>query len=225
MDIFLYISTIPITIFLMVYLKPRVILLLYTKGLRTSNYHGKEVVYGTGLAFLIPCILSVLPLWEKIGKDNFIVYLVMLLSMTLMGYLDDSLGDSTRKGFKDHISGLLSGYLTTGIIKIVLALIIGFIISKTYYTSLLDIAFHSTLFCLCVNFINLLDLRPGRAIKGFTVLVLFISLFSNFRSLWIILPIFSGLSIYIKDEMNERCMLGDTGSNLLGGYLACISLM
>jgi UDP-GlcNAc:undecaprenyl-phosphate GlcNAc-1-phosphate transferase len=219
MDIFLYISTIPITIFLMVYLKPRVILLLYTKGLRTSNYHGKEVVYGTGLAFLIPCILSVLPLWEKIGKDNFIVYLVMLLSMTLMGYLDDSLGDSTRKGFKDHISGLLSGYLTTGIIKIVLALIIGFIISKTYYTSLLDIAFHSTLFCLCVNFINLLDLRPGRAIKGFTVLVLFISLFSNFRSLWIILPIFSGLSIYIKDEMNERCMLGDTGSNLLGGVL------
>ena len=219
MDIFLYISTIPITIFLMVYLKPRVILLLYTKGLRTSNYHGKEVVYGTGLAFLIPCILSVLPLWEKIGKDNFIVYLVMLLSMTLMGYLDDSLGDSTRKGFKDHISGLLSGYLTTVIIKIVLALIIGFIISKTYYTSLLDIAFHSTLFCLCVNFINLLDLRPGRAIKGFTVLVLFISLFSNFRSLWIILPIFSGLSIYIKDEMNERYMLGDTGSNLLGGVL------
>ena len=33
------------------------------------------------------------------------------------------------------------------------------------------------------------------------------------------MPIFSGLSIYIKDEMNERCMLGDTGSNLLGGVL------
>ena len=33
MDKYLYFSTIPIAIFLMVYLKPRIILLLYTKGL------------------------------------------------------------------------------------------------------------------------------------------------------------------------------------------------
>ena len=91
MDIFLYISTIPITIFLMVYLKPGSFY-YYIQGVKDKQLSWQEVVYGTGLAFLIPCILSVLPLWEKIGKDNFIVYLVMLLSMTLMGYLDDSLG-------------------------------------------------------------------------------------------------------------------------------------
>ncbi|HHZ13011.1 MAG: hypothetical protein ACOX1R_07380 [Caldicoprobacterales bacterium] len=225
MDKYLYFSTIPIAIFLMVYLKPRIILLLYTKGLRTSNYHGREVVYGAGLVFLIPCIISVLPLWDQVGKDNLMIYLAVLLSMTLMGYLDDSLGDSSRKGFKNHINGLLSGYVSTGIIKIVLGLIIGFIISKTYFTNILDIAFHTILFCLCVNFINLLDLRPGRAIKGFTILALLISLLSNFQSLWILLPIFSGLTIYIKDEMEERCMLGDTGSNLLGGALGFYTLI
>ena len=112
MDKYLYFSTIPIAIFLMVYLKPRIILLLYTKGLRTSNYHGREVVYGAGLVFLIPCIISVLPLWDQVGKDNLMIYLAVLLSMTLMGYLDDSLGDSSRKGFKNHINGLLSGYVS-----------------------------------------------------------------------------------------------------------------
>lgn len=224
MDIILHTSTIITAVFLMILLKSQFILLLSSNGFSINNYRGKETVYGAGLIFLIPCMVSVLPLWSIIAKGDLYIYQAMLLAMTFMGYLDDSLGDHTRKGFKNHFYDLVTGHPSTGIFKIIFALIIGLIISKAYYSSIMDIIFHILLFGLCVNFINLLDLRPGRAIKGFVFLTLIICLLSGLKSLWILLPIFSGLTVYIKDEMDEKCMLGDTGSNLLGGILGMYTL-
>ena len=39
-----------------------------------------------------------------------------------------------------------------------------------------------------------------------------------------LLPIYSSLAVYIKDEMKEVYMLGDTGANLLGGVLGIFTL-
>ena len=216
---FLYLLSIIIASALTLYIKPRLISILRNKDMIVSNYSGKDVTCGGGLIFIIPCMVAVLPFWKLIGQENIIAYLVLLLSMTLVGYLDDSLGEDVRKGFKGHLKALMTGCFSTGILKITFALIIGFIISRVYYSSILAIVFNTLLFSLSMNFINLLDLRPGRAIKSFALVTLFVSLSSGLQSMWILLPIYSSLTIYIKDEMEELCMLGDTGANLLGGIL------
>lgn len=220
----LHLISIGISLSLTLYLKPRLIAMLSAQGMMMRNYTGKEVVSGAGLVFFIPCIVSIFPLWEVIGEENMVIYVALLLSMTLVGYLDDSLGESTTKGFKGHLGGVMKGYLSTGMIKLIFALIMGFMISMVYFAGIGNIIFNTILFCLCVNMINLLDLRPGRAIKGFALIILFISISSGLQSIWMLFPILSSLTIYIRDELDENCMLGDTGSNLLGGIMGMYTL-
>ena len=74
-----------------------------------TNYSGRDVINGAGLIFFIPCMLSALTLWKLIGLDNIFIYIILLLSMTLIGYIDDSLETSTSKGFKGHIKSMMSG--------------------------------------------------------------------------------------------------------------------
>ncbi|NLN41443.1 MAG: hypothetical protein GX160_05555 [Clostridiales bacterium] len=222
--VFLYLISIVIASVLTWYIKPRLIEILRENNMVATNYSGRVVINGAGLIFFIPCILSVFSLWSLVDLDSMVVYIVILLSMTLVGYIDDSLGSSTTKGLKGHIKGMISGRISTGIIKLIVALIIGIVISAVFFSSLLDIVFHAILFCLCVNFINLLDLRPGRSIKGFFIFTLFISLASGLKNFWMLLPIYSSLAVYIKDEMKEVYMLGDTGANLLGGVLGIFTL-
>lgn len=224
MTVFLHLLSIIIALLLTWYIKPRLIEILKENNMVTTNYSGRVVVNGAGLIFFIPCILSVFSLWSLVDLDSMVAYIVLLLSMTLVGYIDDSLGTNSTKGLRGHIKGMISGNISTGIVKLIVALIIGVVISAVYFSSFIDIIFHSILFCLCVNFINLLDLRPGRSIKGFMFFTLFITLASGLKSLWILLPIYSSLALYIKDEMNEVYMLGDTGANLLGGVLGLYTL-
>jgi len=222
--VFLYLISIIIASSLTWYIKPRLTDILRENNMVATNYSGRVVINGAGLIFFIPCILSVFFLWNLIDLNSMVIYISLLLSMTLVGYIDDSLGASTTKGLRGHIKVMISGEISTGIIKLIVALIMGIVISAVYFSSLLDIVFHAILFCLCVNFINLLDLRPGRSIKGFFLFTLFISLASGLKSLWMLLPIYSSLAVYIRDEMQEVYMLGDTGANLLGGVLGIYTL-
>lgn len=215
----LYLSSILISLSLTVYLKFGFVVMLESKGMNTRNYSGKELINGMGIVFLIPCLVSVFPLWNLVNREDMFAYIALLLSMTLAGYIDDSLGGSNAKGFKGHLRAVIKGQLSTGMIKIMLSLIMGFFLSLVYFTEMKDIIFNTIFFCLCVNIINLLDLRPGRAIKGFALNILFVSMSSGLKDTWMLLPILSSLAIYIKGELNENYMLGDTGSNLLGGIM------
>ncbi len=70
---------------------------------------------------------------------------------------------------------------------------------------------------LSTNAVNLLDLRPGRAIKGFYLgsIVLFIwSESLVFLPYW--LPIAVGAILVLPKDLRGSVMLGDTGANLLG---------
>lgn len=219
MTIILYISSIIISLSLTLCFKPRLISLLREGGMVVKNYWGKDLVSGAGLVLLLPLMVSLLPLRNIIGRDNMMAYICMLLSMALAGYLDDSLGGNRAKGFKGHLKGLLKGHISTGIMKIIFALITGFILSGLYFSNPWDMIFHTLLFSLCVNIINLLDLRPGRAIKSFMAILIIPVLSSGSRNIWILLPVLAGLMVYTGDELKEIYMLGDTGSNLLGGIL------
>ena len=70
---------------------------------------------------------------------------------------------------------------------------------------------------LCTNAFNLLDLRPGRALKVFVVLGAALTAGSGqVRTLWA-LGLFAAPALVAGAyDLRERAMLGDTGANLIG---------
>jgi hypothetical protein len=70
---------------------------------------------------------------------------------------------------------------------------------------------------LATNVFNLLDLRPGRAIKAFVLLGAGLTLGSlDARPLWSIGLFAAPALVAGLYDLRERAMLGDTGANLLG---------
>jgi len=214
-----YIFSACISLLLALYFKPATIAMMKKYKFITTNYSGRTVVNGGGLAFLFPCLLGILPFWKKDMNMDLLLYINIVILSLLLGIIDDFLGEKHVKGFKGHLKMLFKGQLTTGILKILIGIIAGFIASSFLYSTLSDIVFHTILFALCINLINLMDLRPGRAIKVFMIISVLITIFIGFNNIWILLPTIIGIIIYIPGEMKEEYMLGDTGSNLLGGVL------
>jgi hypothetical protein len=75
------------------------------------------------------------------------------------------------------------------------------------------------LLVLMTNFINLLDLRPGRALKGFLIMTLLFSFLTDYLFKILMLPILLMSLILLPVDLRGEAMLGDIGSNLLGSFL------
>jgi UDP-N-acetylmuramyl pentapeptide phosphotransferase/UDP-N-acetylglucosamine-1-phosphate transferase len=107
--------------------------------------------------------------------------------------------------------------LTTGGIKALTGFVLAFLTSRHFSQDYLSLAVNALLLALAINALNLLDLRPGRAIKVF--LLGFLLLFWKYGLLveqgWILVMVGASLS-YAPLDFRGKVMLGDTGSNLLG---------
>jgi len=194
------------------------------KGITVKNYAGKQVVTGAGITFLFPCMLGLLPFAWQEGAEAILGYLMVVVFMPLLGMIDDILGDGTVKGLKGHIKVFISGGFSTGGVKALGAVIVAFFLSMQYRIGVVGQLLNIVIFPLFTNFINLLDLRPGRAIKAFGFFSVLLALITGLSSLWIFLPIIASLCVYFRGEMQEEYMMGDTGSNLLGGILGYYAL-
>src|SRR5262249_16934901 len=89
---------------------------------------------------------------------------------------------------------------------------------------LVQLFFHAALMALTANAINLLDLRPLRALKGFALPGLPVFLWAAVKD--VSTPEFAALgallgaaAVYAPFEARRRTMLGDAGANLLGALL------
>jgi UDP-N-acetylmuramyl pentapeptide phosphotransferase/UDP-N-acetylglucosamine-1-phosphate transferase len=184
-----------------------------------TNYAGRQVLNSGGLIILIPYLLSLLPLLLLNTYQNISLLLIILAALTIGGMLDDLLGDSSSKGLIGHICAFMQGNMSTGILKALLGSLTGFLLAWTKDTKLIHLLIDTCLFAFTVNLINLLDLRPGRAIKGFGLLLILTETFSRFSHIHFVLPVITLLVLYIKGEMKELYMLGDAGASLLGGIL------
>lgn len=81
----------------------------------------------------------------------------------------------------------------------------------------INIILNTLLIALSTNFINLLDLRPGRAIKG-TFLLAAVIIAVAYQSMnWaLVLPLLGAVVYYLPSDLKARAMMGDAGSNVLG---------
>lgn len=168
-------------------------------GLVKPNFRGERIPSALGLTFVL-IALGLLPrTWP-------------LVVFGLLGFIDDRWGSRAVGGFRGHLKALLTGKPTTGSLKLVggglAALGVGWQASQGH---LPETVLAGALVALSANTINLLDLRPGRALFGFALL-----LAPSVRAAVSFWPVLCGVLIEWPFDARAKGMLGDTGSNLLG---------
>jgi hypothetical protein len=194
----------------------------------------------------------------------------LVVGVLLFGLVDDAFGDDS-KGFRGHLRELGRGRLTTGGLKLVGVLVLaaaaaGSASTAAFYVTAADpstalewpagweLAVRWLLGWIVIsgtsNLVNLLDLRPGRALKGYLAMVIPAALLGSYYlwrtwpvmtettlsggvpdSLWpfaalVLLTVVTGPALVAWPyDTRERGMLGDAGSNAMGalaGYLLAL---
>lgn len=205
------------------------------------NYRGVPVAIGYGLylwllAFLFGLLQSVAASigygWERSEHNSFI--LLCLSVVFFLGWLDDTIGSTEPKGMAGHLKiWHLEKRWTTGLVKAVgIAIIAWWVVWELQHPWWIKLL-QWLLLTLSSNMINLLDVRPGRAMKGFWLLSTVVFLSSYFfqhglyMETWrILFPFLIGTVMLFPFDLHEKGMLGDAGANLLGfaaGYAAIVS--
>ncbi len=145
------------------------------------------------------------------------------------GALDDLVGDSSRKGLRGHLAAARRGEVTTGAIKIAglgaTGLVSAWIVDRSRVrTGAMTTLAGGAVIAGSANIANLLDLRPGRALK--VVLLLAVPIVAGGRGTQLSTAAAgaaagaAGAAMgVLADDLAGRSMLGDTGANSAGALL------
>jgi UDP-N-acetylmuramyl pentapeptide phosphotransferase/UDP-N-acetylglucosamine-1-phosphate transferase len=146
-------------------------------------------------------------------------------SAGLFGIYDDLSGSSARRGLRGHLDALRKGEVTTGIVKMVgigtTGLIAGAIVRQGPRDTTVDKLLAGVTIAAAANTVNLLDLRPGRAIKAATIAAAPAVLRGNASpgaSAVRCVGLGAALAL-LPEDLDERAMLGDAGANVLGAVI------
>ncbi|MBU7317291.1 hypothetical protein [Paenibacillus oleatilyticus] len=224
-------------------LQPGTIRFLQEHGLSETNYRGRLVPTAGGVLLWLLLLLwylygvCVVPFsWPDSDR--------WMLAVTMIGFtglLDDLLGEREVKGLRNHWKiWIEQRRITTGIVKAGTALVAGMLIllpeadmlrsgSGATLTSgngtLWFLPFKLLLILLATNAVNLLDVRPGRALKGFFVSLLLLVWLASWKesgteagwNVWrLLVPLTIGAGMFAGTDLRGKAMLGDTGANMLG---------
>lgn len=176
-----------------------------------DNYRGARVFALGGLALL--------PVAGWVAWAFGPVEGIGVAALAGVGLLDDLAGDRSVGGFSGHLRAAASGRITTGFVKLVVGGIVCLVLAFSVRESLPEALLAATAAALAVNTINLLDLRPGRAVKFWLVFVGVTVLGAGLQLPAVFFPLVVLLG-YLVADLREKVMLGDVGANLLGGVLA-----
>ena len=194
--------------------------LLVNSNIVRPNYKNDMIPVSMGIVFLPMVIITgiIIAFFTKEYKNLLYLFIFIfgLISMFFAGILDDIVGNRDVSGLKGHFKSLFKGNLTTGGFKALFGGFIGILISSAISKDVIDIIVNTLIIALSTNLMNLLDLRPGRAIKVY--LVIMISIFITLTNYIKLLPllILPNVLSYFKFDLKAKAMMGDTGSNVLG---------
>jgi UDP-GlcNAc:undecaprenyl-phosphate/decaprenyl-phosphate GlcNAc-1-phosphate transferase len=195
------------------------------------NYRGKTIPAIGGIAFVPILLVTILILLLRRSESflSYLNYLALVLSMGFAGVVDDLIGDIKIKGLIKHIKSTLRGKMTTGFLKALTGLLMSCIVSLGMTDSYIEFFVNVLIISLFANTLNLFDLRPGRAVKVFLAassILLAVSIGRLIEAMPIIILNLTAW-LYIRYDLKEVCMLGDTGANILGitlGYYSTLML-
>ncbi len=209
-----------------------------------TNFHGVTVSLRGGVAMAGASVASAAVASALSDQPRAALGgVVASLGGGLAGYIDDvdqgaHDGGKVAKGLKGHLGALAHGQVTTGVIKIAgigaSALAASALVGSKATSvggKVADLALNTVLIAGTANLANLLDLRPGRALKATVLVAAPLSYFScaaakpeasaSGASSQRLLA--SGLNAAaitaLVEDLQETTMLGDTGANAAGALL------
>jgi UDP-GlcNAc:undecaprenyl-phosphate/decaprenyl-phosphate GlcNAc-1-phosphate transferase len=218
-------------------LAPALLRMLLAGGHTRVNYRARALPSPFGVLVLLAAVAALVPVMlvqvlasADLLHPETVPVALYALGVLALGLIDDTLGErraapgageprgrAPARGWRGHGAAVLRGELSTGALKAV-----GSLGLALFATSMLGLSngrwlLATAVLVLATNAFNLLDLRPGRAVKAFVLLGLGVGLGSGeARPLWA-LGLFAAPALVAGFyDVRERAMLGDTGANLLG---------
>jgi UDP-N-acetylmuramyl pentapeptide phosphotransferase/UDP-N-acetylglucosamine-1-phosphate transferase len=213
-----------------------------TEGAHTHiNYRARQLAFPFGVLIVAAALIALIPLVliERLASSGIfhpeaLPIALYALGVAMLGLIDDTLGEAravssepssvssassrpNRRGWRGHGRAALRGELSTGTLKAAGSL--GLALFAMSFEGLSESRWLLAVgvLVLATNAFNLLDLRPGRAIKAFVLLGIGLTLGSlDARPLWSLGLFVAPALVAGMYDLRERAMLGDTGANLLG---------
>ena len=194
-------------------------------ALERTNFGGRTVSLAGGPALALGATTA-----AALGARGGRVTAAVLTAGTVagaVGFYDDVVGNrpeqKAAKGFAGHLGALREGRVTSGLVKIVGVGAAGLAASALIGSGrtggpgrTADVLLGAGVIAGTANLLNLLDLRPGRAIKSAAVIGAPLALGRGGAVAAGTLGAAAGL---LQDDLGEEIMLGDAGANALGALL------
>ena len=166
-----------------------------------TNHRGRPVSLLSGPALALAAVVGAdLPLAAAAAAG---------LGAAVVGAYDDASRDAAAKGLRGHAAALRHGRVTSGSVKVLG--IAGAALLSCALTGgrRRDVLLGAGVVAGSANLVNLLDLRPGRALKVGVAAALALRQPGPAAAAAVLLP----------GDLGERTMLGDAGANALGAVL------
>lgn len=198
------------------------------------NYRDQTVPVAGGLV-LMAAVLTVASLHavsraallatDAKGAESISRTLLAVLGFGVLGLIDDLAGpgDPTRglaRGFKGHLAAALRGQLSTGMVKLLGGVAVAAVVVPVGKSGVDAFARDALLVALAANLGNLLDRRPGRALKVGLLCAVPLVVFAATPVLLSGAAAVAGAGVaLLVFDLREKLMLGDGGANPFGGAL------
>lgn len=180
-----------------------------------TNYAGAPVSLFGGPAAVLGTVAGSL----AAGRPR---HAAVIGAVGVVGLYDDLFGTSTRRGLRGHLAGLRNSELTTGVVKVAgigLAALAGAALDPDAdlrsIRGLVDVAVDTAVVAGTANLANLLDLRPGRAIKATAAAGLPVAVAGGPVG-----GVLAALAATAPADLAAQTMLGDCGANAAGAAVA-----
>lgn len=193
--------------------------------LERTNFRGRTVSLAGGAGLAVAASVTSAA-GARTGRAA-TAALVAGLGSGAVGAYDDMVGDRPEhkaKGFRGHVGALREGRVTSGLLKIVGVGAAGLVASalvtrgrgRGAVATVADTALGAGVIAGSANLFNLLDLRPGRALKAGVIAGTPLSVGKTGGMA--AGPLGAAVGS-LPEDLGEEIMLGDCGANSLGALL------
>lgn len=201
---------------------------------RRTNFRGSTVSLSGGIATAVGTLAGT----ASAGGRPAVAGVLAVGAAGGLGALDDLTErpeDRSTKGLRGHLSALAHGRVTTGAVKLLgitaASLVAGAVLAdgrrravdglgapRSWTATAVDAATSGALVAGTANLLNLLDLRPGRALKAAVILGAPLALAGGGGG-GVAAAVLGASAAAAPSDLAETTMLGDTGANALGAAL------
>jgi UDP-N-acetylmuramyl pentapeptide phosphotransferase/UDP-N-acetylglucosamine-1-phosphate transferase len=190
------------------------------QDLERTNFHGRTVSLAGGPALAISA--SVTAAAGSRDARTAAAALVAGLGSGAVGAYDDVVGmrpEHKAKGFRGHLGALREGRVTSGLVKIAGVGAAGFVAAALLpkkRAGLVNTVLGAGVIAGSANLFNLLDLRPGRALKAGIIVG---TPLAAGRTGGMVAGPLGAAAGSLDADLGEETMLGDCGANAFGALL------